>query len=56
MINDARFDSTERRQIAVAVVIATLSAVASGFVQWGIETVKARAKRGDGKETTDDRA
>lgn len=45
------------REIGVAVAIAALSAVVSGFVQWGIEELKAlRAKPDEEKavsESTD---
>lgn len=34
----------EFREIGRAVLIAVLSAVAAGFVQWGIDTLKERCK------------
>lgn len=38
------FSEDERREIAKAVVIASLSAVAAKLVEWGAEWVKTRVK------------
>lgn len=42
------------KEIGKAVVIATLTAVVAGFVQWGIEELKERCKRKPEDEEKDD--
>lgn len=34
-----------RKEVAEAVIIAALSALATGLINWGVETAKARAAR-----------
>ena len=50
MIDPLDYEAQGAKEIGQAVVIAALSALATGLINWGIETLKKRAAKGERKK------
>ena len=50
MLHPLDYETQDAKQIGQAVAIAALSALATGLINWGIETLKQRAKKREEKK------